>query len=313
MKGEFGGHVVAVLQQRDGNDGSFYKVKVQRSRDGKSRQTTISPLRRQGEEAVDDGVHMTMYLPDDKRVIVQTSPMNNGDVAFRMPLVLKNYILTSKKGSEIAGRSTVLVSAMAKTSALGGIRFTFDEKTGFPMRKENLDDGESEVIYEVQSIEFPTKLEANVFKLTPLGGCDVSTMKPQKQFRTAKEAEATVGFMPAFPSRIPFGFSVQSINVSDSNDWRAVAMKLTDGLRRLTVYQWKSSEGERIRTSDHTTIETRNGIKMMVVSDLDSGLRRSILNSFFSYLTPYTSVENPETVGQLALFPGQNLLEQLQK
>ena len=264
MRGEFKVNVVAILRQRENKDGSYVTFKIQRSTKGKSRETVIAPLRAQGEESVDDGVKVWSYIPDEKLMMIQPSNRNRADADFRIPLMMRNYEITSERGPKIAGRSTISVTAMAKIETLGGLRFTFDEKTGFPLRKErmkNEDDDDTILEYEVQDITFPDSIDDEVFKLKPIGGYETLTYEAPKSIRSVKEAEKIVGFSPSMPGKIPYGFQVQSTTMVETSKWKAVSMKLSDGLQRMTVYQWKPTTSETISTRENRSIEMHRGVK----------------------------------------------------
>ena len=100
------------------------------------------------------------------------------------------------------------------------------------------------------------------------------------KIRSAKEAFSVLGFMPSVPTRLPFGFAVQSMSTTDSKEWKALNMRITDGMKRLTVYQWKPKSNESIRSGQSRSVDMIGGIKIMVVGDLDESMRQIIIEAF---------------------------------
>jgi hypothetical protein len=70
------------------------------------------------------------------------------------------------------------------------------------------------------------------------------------------------------------------MQINSTSTWKSLSMRLTDGLQKLTVYQWKPSKNETITSGTSSTVETVNGIKYMVVTELDPWVRKSVLKAF---------------------------------
>lgn len=286
---EQGVHIRGIVKKRVGKN-TFVTVKIQRSADGKLRDTVIGPLREQGQETIDDKNRMTTYVPDEKLVIVQPSIRNDLDSDFRIPLLLRNYTISAEKGPKIAGRSTLKVLATSRFEEMGGVRFCFDDQTGFAMRKDVIDADQSEKNeWEVIDISFPKTMESSLFKVDGYGFISDSSGQNKIQtlnysapikIRGAKDGQAFLGFTPSIPSKLPFGFAVQSMTTANSEDWKALTMRITDGLKRLTIYQWKSKGKEDIRTGEDRSIDMIGGLKIMVVGDLGKEVREAIIESF---------------------------------
>lgn len=242
----------------------------------------IAPLRLQGKESVDDGSKSYTFLPDEKIMIVQPSANVKEDADFRIPLISKNYVLTSKNGGKIANRGTTLVTAMAREAKVGGLRFWLDNETAYVMRKAAYNFEEEEWIpdYEVLKAEFPPKLDSSLFKISPIGGYETLEYGARTKLASLRDAERALGFMPTAPKDLPFGFQIQSMQTNTKSTWKSLAMRLTDGLQKVTVYQWKPSKSETITSGTSSTVETVNGIKYMVVTELDPWVRKSVLKAF---------------------------------
>ncbi len=283
IRGDNRANLVALLTQHNQDDeDESVKFKLTRSTDGKSRQSVIAPLRLQGKESVDDGIKSYTFLPDEKMMIVQPSANVKEDADFRIPLISRNYILSAKSGGKIANRAVTQITAMAREAKLGGIRFWLDTETAYVMKKANYvyEDEEWIADYEVLRADFPSKIDTGIFKISPIGGYETLEYGARTKLSSLKEAERAVGFLPTAPKDLPFGFQIQSMQVNSKSSWKSLSMRLTDGLQKVTVYQWKPTKKETITSGTSSTVETVNGIKYMVVTDLDPWVRKNVLRAF---------------------------------
>jgi hypothetical protein len=301
---EHGVNIRGIVRQSISKN-TFITVKIQRSADGKLRDTVVAPLRNQGQETIDDKQRMTTFVPDDRIVIVQPSTRNESDYNFRIPLMLKNYSISSERGPKIAGRSTIQVTARSKYEELGAVRFCFDEQNGFALKKDTIDADDNERNeWEVIDISFPKTMDTSLFRFEMYGAANDQTGGNKIQTVTysapikikgAKDGLALLGFTPSVPSKLPYGFAIQSMTTADSEDWKALTMRITDGLKRLTIYQWKSKGREDIRTGEDRSIDMVGGLKIMVVGDLGKDVREAIIESFQrqARLNFTTSIDGP--------------------
>lgn len=280
LAGDYKVNVVAILKQRRSDDQHSVTVKIQKSKDGKTRETVLSPLRMQC-EFLDNGKTIQTYSPDEKTLIIQPSGQLSQDLALRIPLIRKNYSLELSPDEKVAGRNCVVVNAKAKYPQLPNIRYYFDEKTGFPMGKETIQpSGEPSEEYEVLSIKFPATLDSSIFKMEPPVGYETITYDEPTKISTLSEAAKLLGFAPSVPSQIPYGFRIQRMTITKNSQWKALCLRLTDGLQKVTVYEWIPVPGDSIKTGEKRIIKLHNGINIMIVSDIDYNIRSTILRSF---------------------------------
>lgn len=279
MNGEYRTNIIVVMRQKSSESGTMI-VKIQKSTDGKTRETNLSPLHLQ-REFLNDGKTIQVYLPDDKTMIVQPSPSTSQDVNFRMPLIQKNYVLKSESGKKVAGRTTVMVTATARSSQVPSIRYYFDEKTGFPLCKEILVGGDQpSEEYEVLDIKFPAKIDKSVFKIEPAVGFETITYGEPVRLNSAREAEQELGFTPIIPSQIPFGFQIQRMTLSKNSNWKSLYLKLTDGLQNATVHEWVHMAGEKIKTGENKILKVHNGLSIVIVSDIENLIPNALMRIF---------------------------------
>ena len=280
LTGDYKTNIVAVMKQKQSGDRGTVIVKIQKSREGKTRETVLSPLHLQC-EFVDDGTTIQTYSPDERTLIVQPANPLTADLAFRVPLIQKNYSLKIEPSKKIAGRNCVVVVATARYPQISSLRYYFDEKTGFPLSKETIrPDGDASTDYEVVDVKFPSRLEPSVFKVEPPVGYETVSYAEPTKINSLGEASQLLGFTPIVPAQIPFGFKVQRMTTTKNSKWKALCLKLTDGLQRVTVYEWLPEPGESIKTGENRVIKLHNGISIMIVSDIDSSIRNSLIRSF---------------------------------
>jgi outer membrane lipoprotein-sorting protein len=281
MRRNFPSHIAAVIVQRDPSDDSLSQtVRVERAKDGRSHHVVLQPLRLQGMESVDNGRHMHMYWPDKNLVIVQVSPHQmSDDSKRRIGWVKQNYRLSFGEATRIAGRTAKVVIAVAKDSRLGERRFYLDQSTSYPLRMEVIEDGLRRVIYDTKEIRFPESLVDERFEMRPLGAARKVTYDAPEQL-TKSGVKRRLGFSAMIPGKLPMGFKVQDMQLTESDKWRALAIRITDGLIKATVYQWRSKEDVSVRVLENSSLGVKDDLNVLVVADLAPDLRKEILRAY---------------------------------
>lgn len=282
MGREFPVNVVAIIMQRDPvGDGTYQRVKVTRAKDGRARHTILQPLRMAGVESVDDGENMRVYLPDKRALIVQDSPhRENSDIDERISLAKKNYQFSIDGRERIAGRISLRVVADPKDPDMAIRRYYLDEKSGYPLKMEVVGEaGDPKVVFDTVAIDFPGELGGDVFRMKTMPGTSTITYTRPKTLTSPGKAQTVVGFRPVMPDRLPMGFKVQETQYNGSKEWKSVVVRMTDGLVRATVYQWKPNGKKIEAVEDSSSIEV-NGLKILLVSDLPPHVRMRLLQAF---------------------------------
>ncbi|MFZ4506993.1 MAG: sigma-E factor regulatory protein RseB domain-containing protein [Fimbriimonas sp.] len=285
MRRSFSRNIVAIVVQRDPNSvGPLQTVKIERSKAGKVRQTVLHPLRMQGIESIDDGTRTLMYLPDQKMLIEQNSPqMEPGDATSRAELAARNYRLRVEEGGTTAGQKTVCVVAVPKHQGKETRRYYLDEKTGYPLKMVTTLGKEPVVRFETREIQYPAALDERLFEMRTIGGLTHVRYRKPETFANPTEAENAMGFRPAMPQRLPLGFRVTEMQTNDSPQWRSLVVRMTDGLVKATLYQWKTTAHiEQVTSVENRTSAEANGVSMLLVSELTSEQREQMMASFAS-------------------------------
>jgi hypothetical protein len=302
MGREFPVNVIAVIMQRDPvGDGTYQRVKVTRARDGRMRHTILQPLRMAGVESVDDGMKMKVYLPDKRALIVQDSGHSvKADTDARLSLAKKNYQFSIDGRERIAGRTTLRIVADPKDPDMAMRRYYLEEKSGYPLKMEVVGErGEPKVVFDTIAIDFPTQLTGNVFRMKPLPGTNTINYTRPQTLSSAGQAQSIVGFRPVLPDKLPMGFKVQEMQYNGGDEWKSVVIRLSDGLVRATVYQWKAN-GKKIEAIEDSTLMEVNGLKLLLVSDLPPHVRSRLLQSFVGQAKADSSPRAMRLIGMLS-------------
>lgn len=308
MGPNFPSNVVAILSQRDPDSDSRQLIKLQRDKTGRSRKSVLQPLRKQGNESIDDGERFVTYLPDEKLMVDQESTLrSSGDSGFRMALVRRNYVLNIDSKPTIAGRKCMRVVAQPKFADLDVRRYYLDAANGFPLKMETVSrQGAKTVHFEVLDIKYPETLNASTFTIrTPVG---MKVLKYQRPLSVATIATARedLPFAPIVPDELPMGFRVREIQVN-KGQWSSLAIHLTDGLSRATIYEWRAdtATGE-VKTLEGRSVKDAGPVRILCVSDLTTKVREKLLAAFNAQLQRIYA--EPGFQGSLRRITSQNLV-----
>ena len=287
-------NVLGIIEQRDGGGtGISQTIRVERDKTGRSHYLVLAPLRMQGIESVDDGSRSRMYWPDKNVLIDQESPAKTPcDAAWRIELTKKNYRLRFVTPIKIAGRPTKCVEAVPVDSRMETRRFYVDGVTFYPLRLETYEGNRRiSTISDTKEISYPESVSADRFVLSPAGS--TRTMRYNRpQSLKLSQAAKLIGFTPILPKEMPMGFAMQDIQLTQSDRWKSVAIRVTDGLVRGTVYQWRSKRDEpTVEGMDDNSVVQVGDIKVMMVSDLDAGRRRAMLDAFIQTALTHNGLE----------------------
>lgn len=279
-------NVVAILTQRDPSaEGAVQKIKLQCSVDGKCRHTILEPLRLQGVESVDDGETLTVYIPSDGVVMQRESPSKDRqELLARLDLASRNYTFRFDAKAVVAGRTAVCVVAAPTHGELETRRYFIDEENGFPLRLETVRKSTVKVVFDTKAVHYPTRMRESTFRLqTVQSDAKRFEYSKPKDVKNRDEAMTSVGFSPFVPKTLPMGFLVQDMQVKQGKSHNTLMMQVTDGLARATIFQWKT-DGAKMKSMEDNSVIERNGIRVMIVSDLDEDIRMKLLRAFLQMM-----------------------------
>ena len=284
LRGQFGFNLVAIVSQQDSSETCYDLLKVERSADGKIRHTFLAPICMQGICSMDDGTHSFIYWPDDKRLVKQDSRPRGEDTHHVVNLALRNYTFKYEGRCEVAGRRTNCVIATPNATELEVRRYYLDAKTAYPLKLETLSpDGDTVVKFETKDVQFPPKLDSQIFSIQTLGQVKNTEARRPSDVDPGRAAEI-MHFMPIMPKGLPMGFEVQEVQEDVGYQWHALIIRLSDGLVRATLYEWKSAGAKDacVKIFEKNSQTVHRGIRLVLLADLPSELRERLLDAFIS-------------------------------
>lgn len=274
-------NVIAVLAYSSPDGDEVEQVKVEIRRDGRMHRTILAPLSRQGLESVDDGKSLRTFVPDRNMVFVQQSSMVSAmSTAQRMSLIDRNYRLRIEEPQRVANRDAFVILAAPKATEMESRRLYLDAMTGYVLKLEIVSGSRIKPRIEAKSVSFPRELPDSLFELKLLGETQIRRFADPVDLEDAPEGE--LPFKPALPRKLPFGFVISNAEFNPGK-WKSVAVRITDGLVRGTVYQAKNQPAPDFM-GDGASQQVVGDIRLTVMIDAPEGVRERILQSFAKLL-----------------------------
>ncbi len=276
-------NVDAILDQMSPFGGGYVRFRMRRDPLGRRRTEILSPATMQGQVSVDDGTVWTTYFPDKRRLRSHPSPlMEPDDLDFRMRLVRRNYRLEIDEKTIVAGRPVYRVVARPRSPELETRRFYIDTATYIPLKAEAVNElGGVTVQVAFRHVEFPARLDKSTFDLVDPAGSKRDQARAPQALHGGEDAERRLGFKPAFARRLPMGFRPQSMDLVFWHDITPAQIKITDGLVRLFVYQFRPPEGHAPPPSrpgeEKRTYRDVGDLRVEVHGDAPASVRERIL------------------------------------
>lgn len=261
---------------------SIVKFSVMTNSRGASRRTVLQPLSMEGTILIDDGRTWTTVEPEKRVAMIQPSPLRDKlDSRVRWRLIQANYTLKGDGEVRIAGRKALAVRALPKDELMPVRRYTIDTENFVLLRIESVgDEGKLDVLMDTLAATFPRDMEPALFEISTEGYKVKRTDYP-KPLKEVSSPEAALGFSPRLPTTMPFGFKVTQKHVVGGSDSQFLALRLSDGLSMVTVYQWdaerKYPDSPFLRTRDGVDAE---GICYKVVGDVPRAVRKKLAQTF---------------------------------
>lgn len=268
--------VHAVVMQRDvRGDGTHRMIRMIRAKDGRMASLVLSPSAHEGTATVDDGVRVRTYVPRSGRVMEGPSTMESAEAAHvRMARATKNYRFSMGASESVAGRRAVVVVASPKHRGMPERRYFLDFITGYPLRLDIVTDGKPVCAFEVRKVTYGD-IPENAFVLRTKGPIRLDQMPPPVPVATNGVGER-LGFRPFLPRKLPMGLAIEETAMMRTGDVRMLAVRLTDGLVRATVYELPDRPdmdwGKDTRAAD--------GIRILLGTDLPQPTRDALLDAF---------------------------------
>lgn len=265
-----------------GND-TPVQVKLEADAAGRLRRTVLQPLRMQGIISMDDGKTWMTFLPDEKRLVVQPSPaLDRQSPRKRVRLIESNYTLSFEKPTSRDGRKVLTVVAKAKNPEIPSRRYEIDSESNVILRLVRYSgDGPPRTLIETNAITFNRPKSSDIMAIPQVEGLKTVQVKGPVPLPPAEQAKQQLGFEPAMPQNLPYGFRIVQAQMISSERTPLLALRLSDGLIQATVYQVKpkgspgSQELRRFRDGI-----AWNGALLHVSGDLPKAVRLKLIEAF---------------------------------
>jgi outer membrane lipoprotein-sorting protein len=261
------------------------QFKIEQDRAGRRKVTTLQPLSMQGTVQFDDGKTWKIYEPDKRQLVIQPSPRTfREDTAERMKLAEDNYRFSLERNGVIAGRSTWVVTATPKAPEMPVRRYSIDVDKNVLLRLETVEEGKRNVLMDTLAVSFPSSRPSEAFDFKPVGNVRTIQLPAPERIESLAKAREEVGFEPVLPKHLPFGFVILEPQISGVERARYVAVRLSDGLIKATVYQW---DAKRLNPFGDSGLNFRlvQGVRIALVGELPGPVQNRLLDLFVKEAT----------------------------
>jgi negative regulator of sigma E activity len=245
----------------------------------------IFPITMADTEVTDDGKILRSYSRDLNVLQTQVSPLKfEPDPEKRLNLILANYDLKLGKTGVIAGRSVQKVFIIPKHRASGKRVWHVDEEERVIMRSELIEPGRPVQRHlNVLHVKFHPKDKRADYRLHTKSAPTIHENWGPMVITNLDEASDKIGFRPRIPLRLPYGFQVESRQLVGEKDQPFAAIRVSDGMASVTVYQWsiKLFEGKNPRGLMPDR-EDANGTRYSVFGNAPQAILDTILAKFLT-------------------------------
>lgn len=273
-----------ILRRNSTRDPGMMQLRLAQAT-GISKTVVLSPLPFQGVTTLDDGQNWTTYIPDENRIVIQSSPRLMGGNSRRKRAAAESYRFDSDTGESIAGRKSIMVIATPKNPDMPVRRYWIDSDYPFILKMDVMQQGGSKVLLDTKAVTFEVQLPEDTFRITPATGVRRIYLESPEKIRSTESVKALVGFSPAFPRDLPYGFVIQEGQIVGDKSERFVALRLTDGLASATLYQWPLTRRNPVPCNDKKSVREAAGLRMRLVGDLPDAVVTKLIEAFVRELT----------------------------
>ena len=107
------------------------------------------------------------------------------------------------------------------------------------------------------------------------------------------DEDCEAGFEPIIAADLPMGFQLHKVETV-CGESSTVAIRISDGLVRGTVYEWKRQSGEKMGKS--SVFADVGSIRILVSADIPKALKQRLLNAFVGANGPFVNRSVPSFV-----------------
>jgi len=269
-------NVESIVMRTSYNGKASSQCKFEQTSRGVTKFTILAPLCDQGTIMFDDGRNMKNIIPDEKKMFVYDSPRHNAQMAIRQALAEQNYKFSAATGEKVAGRATVVIVAVPKSSVMPSRRYSVDVANTYLLRVETDHRGERKMLMDTIAINYPRTLHISDPERENFSQYRRIEIESPVTVPDVGKITELVGFRPAIPSDLPYGFAMIDKQVDQNRD--SVAFRITDGLAHATIYQSRSKPDKKGSTSGSRR-EVR-GFEFKLIGDLPDSVITRLLDIF---------------------------------
>ncbi len=254
----FGVSVHAVQTRMDFGGSRSSTISLDIVKDVGAKIEVLSPSESAGLIAIDDGKQYLSHAPGKRVLTAQMSPVSyRQPINDRIKLINENYKVTLGRSAEWAGRKAVWIILKPRFGELPTRKMLVDKKEDFILRYDVEAQNAVTRIVDTISVEFSPRLGAEVLHF-PAGTPTTKRLSwAPRKVGDLKIASAITGITPDLPAVMPYGFRVYTQHLVGSESNPMYAFRLSDGVSRVTVYEWnprvtseKSVSGMKIYAQD---------------------------------------------------------------
>lgn len=241
--------------------------------------TMLKPSFRAGIVTIDDTKVTKTYLPDQDEVWIQPSPyLLQPTFGLRWKLINQNYSIKEGYSDVIAGRKVRQIILEPIEDEIPVRRMFVDPKYNVMLKYVvSVVGGEDSVIFDTKYVEFGRAVAASDYGLPDdADSATQRTFDGPRQFEEPSGSRETAGFSARIPDGLPFGFEVSGSYLFGKGPTAYVAVKLTDGMSTLTVYQWRRDRS-RTPAEAKLTVTDRYGVSIGIAVVPGDAIPESIM------------------------------------
>lgn len=251
--------------------------------DGKNavRRTILQPLRQQGTVTVDDARLWTMVYTNERQAMSMPSPVTRAmPTDQRMELIQRNYRLSMQRSEVVAGRPTHVIFCRPRHRTMPARRIFLDQKTLLPLRTQVIHSGTTETPLDTLSMETPRALDPQLFDTAIPEGFRAMRLVLPTRVPSIRDAESQLPFAPWAPRSMPFGLTLDFVEIIGRGSTAGLALRMTDGFVTVTLYQWRADRKMTLDGLNPDQQFTARGVRMVAIGDAPTATLQRINEAF---------------------------------
>lgn len=271
-------NVEAIVMRKSYSGRSSSQCKFEQTNRGIAKYTVLAPICDQGAIMYDNGKVMKNFFPDEKKLMVHDSPRHNSQLAYRQALADQNYRFSTEKSERVAGRAAVVIIAVPRSTGMPSRRYTLDAANSYLLRVETELRGDRKILTDTLAISFPKVLSISDPEREFFSQFRRVEMESPVVVNDVSNIIELVGFRPALPPDLPYGFETLEKQVDVNRN--SVAIRISDGLAHATILQSRIDRGDKSKSSSGVNRREARGFEFKLIGDLPDPITSRLLDLF---------------------------------